>query len=84
MVEQVKQLKNEDGGDLFVYGGAGFVSDLIKHDLIDEYNLFINPVAIGAGKPIFTRLQDRRVMVLVQSKAFDCGVVVMKYIPKRG
>src|SRR5882762_11805704 len=42
IVEEVNKLKNPQGKDLLVYGGAGFVSSLIKHDLIDEYHFFVN------------------------------------------
>jgi len=42
---------------IIVYGGASFDSSLIKENLIDEYYLFINPVAIGNGKTIFKDLK---------------------------
>ena len=41
LVEEVNQLKNRPGKELLVYGGAGFVSSLIKHDLIDQYHFFV-------------------------------------------
>jgi len=47
--EEVNSLKNQSGKDIIVYGGAGFVSSLIKENLIDEYYLFINPTVIGKG-----------------------------------
>ncbi|MEO6232973.1 MAG: dihydrofolate reductase family protein, partial [Ferruginibacter sp.] len=46
LVEKVTQLKSENGKDIIAYGGANFVSALIKHSLIDELHLFINPAAI--------------------------------------
>jgi dihydrofolate reductase len=46
--DEITKLKSkEGGGDIIVYGGASFDSSLIKENLIDEYYLFINPVAIG-------------------------------------
>jgi dihydrofolate reductase len=54
LVEEVNQRKNQEGKDLLVYGGAGFVSSLIKHNLIDEYHLFVNPIATGSGMTIFS------------------------------
>jgi dihydrofolate reductase len=53
IVDEVNRDKNKEGKDLLVYGGAGFVSSLIKHNLIDEYYLFVNPVALGKGMTIF-------------------------------
>jgi dihydrofolate reductase len=45
-VSEIKKLKNVSGKSIIAYGGAEFVSSLIKEDLIDEYHLFVNPVAI--------------------------------------
>src|SRR5438309_1380802 len=49
LVQAVTRLKEQRGKDIVVYGGATFVSALIEHDLIDEFNIFVNPVAIGRG-----------------------------------
>src|SRR5689334_5188789 len=49
LAEAVNRLKSQPGKDMVVYGGATFVSSLIEGDLIDELNLFVNPIAIGEG-----------------------------------
>ncbi len=49
LAEEINKLKNQNGKDIIVYGGATFVSSLIKAGLIEEYHLFINPTAIGYG-----------------------------------
>ena len=77
--ETVNQLKRAPGKDIIVYGGATLVSSLIENGLIDELNLFVNPVAIGNGMRIF---QDRRPMTLTVSVAYPCGIVVNTYKPK--
>jgi dihydrofolate reductase len=64
-----------------VYGGASFVSALIRNNLIDQYHLFINPVAIGKGLTIFGKLTDKRNMIQVHTEAFSCGIVVHQYQP---
>jgi len=51
-VQTVQALKEEDGGPIGV-GGADLAATLTAHQLIDEYHLFVNPVAIGGGKPFF-------------------------------
>lgn len=76
LIEAVNQLKRQPGKDLLVYGGAGFVSSLIQHNLIDELNLFINTVAIGEGLRIFPA---RRTLVLKRSSAYPSGIVVNTY-----
>ncbi|GAB3557978.1 dihydrofolate reductase family protein [Spirosoma fluminis] len=83
LVEEITNLKQQTGGDLIAYGGATFVSALIKHNLIDEYHLLVNPAAIGIGMPIFDQLDRNRPLTLAQSKSFACGIVVLHYEPKR-
>ena len=83
LVEEVGKLKQKDGKDIIVYGGATFVSNLIKENLIDEFHLCINPAAIGSGLTIFGNLEDRLKLKLVQSTAFSNGKVVNHYKPER-
>jgi dihydrofolate reductase len=80
LTEKVTELKNEEGKDILVYGGARFVSSLIEHGLIDEFNLFVNPVAIGAGKRIFT---GRTKLQLIVSQPNPNGIVINTYIPAK-
>ena len=79
LAEAVNRLKRQPGKDLIVYGGATFVSSLIDHGLIDELNLFVNPVAIADGMRIF---HGRRPLELTRSTAYPCGIVVNTYRPK--
>ncbi len=82
-VQEITQLKEQTGKDIIVYGGGSFVSFLIMEGLIDEYNLFVNPVALGKGMTIFNNLEDKLNLTLVKIKAFDCGIVLLCYEPKR-
>jgi dihydrofolate reductase len=83
LVDEVNQRKNQSGKDILVYGGAGFVSSLIKENLIDEYYFFVNPVAIGEGMTIFNRLKETSALTLLKSQTFECGVILQCYEPKR-
>ena len=83
LVDEITQLKKQDGQDIIAYGGATFVSALIQQGLIDEFHLFINPAAIGNGLPIFTGLDHKQNLTLKKSLAFTCGIVVLCYEPKR-
>jgi dihydrofolate reductase len=77
----VTRMKGEMGKDLLVYGGATFVSSLLEHRLIDELNLFVNPVAIGSGMRIF---REKTPLKLARSTAYPCGIVVNSYVPRTG
>jgi dihydrofolate reductase len=73
---EIEKLKNSNSGDIIVYGGATLVSSLINADLIDEYHLIINPVALGKGLAIFKKLTNLK---LVNATPFKCGIVVSHY-----
>ncbi len=79
LADAVKQLKSRPGKDIIVYGGATFVSSMIEHGLIDEMNLFVNPVAIGSGMRVF---KVKMPLKLAASTAYACGIVVNSYLPK--
>lgn len=79
LVEEVKKLKAGDGKDMIVYGGSSFVSALAKEGLIDEFHLFVNPVALGRGVPIFDQLDKWQQLTLKKSITYDCGIVLLHY-----
>ena len=83
LIEEVSKIKSQNGRDIIVYGGASFDSCLIKEKLIDEFYLFINPVAIGNGMTIFKDLNEIQKYTLIESKAFECGKVLLRYEAKR-
>lgn len=83
LAQEITELKTQAGQDIIVYGGAGFVSSLIKENLIDEYNFFVNPVAIGKGMEIFKDLEETFNLTLIKSQAFESGVILHCYEPKR-
>lgn len=83
LVPDVTALKQQNGKDILVYGGAGFVTSLIKENLIDEYNLFVNPVAIGDGMTIFKESGTTFDLKQVDATPYKCGVTVHKYLPAK-
>lgn len=76
LAAEIGNIKQQDGGDIMAYGGAEFVSNLIRSELIDELHLFVNPAAIGSGMAIF---KERTNMKLVKASPFSCGIVVLHY-----
>ncbi|MEC3907511.1 dihydrofolate reductase family protein [Tamlana sp. 2201CG12-4] len=79
LVNQVKKLKNENGKDIIVYGGSSFVSALVKENLIDEFHLFVNPIVLGQGVPIFNQLDNWQQLKLRKSITCDSGIVIQHY-----
>jgi dihydrofolate reductase len=80
---EINSLKNQNGKDIIAYGGGTFVSSLIKEGLVDEFQLFVNPVAIGNGMPIFKELDSKQELILIKAIPFACRIVVLNYELKR-
>ncbi|MER5971608.1 dihydrofolate reductase family protein [Streptomyces sp. NPDC002055] len=76
--EEIRELKEQPGGDL-VLGGAGLAATFMRQDLIDEYRVYVHPVLIGRGKPLFPDTDARTALRLVESRAFGNGVVLLRY-----
>lgn len=79
---EVEFLKKQKGKDMIAYGGTRFVASLIKEDLVDEYNLLINPTILGKGKPIYQSISSLKTLSLVDAIPFKCGVVLLRYKKK--
>ncbi len=79
---KVKQLKELPGKDMVILGSGTIVSALTEMGLIDEYNILINPVILGEGKPHFTGIADRKQLELMDMKRFSSGLVLLTYQPK--
>jgi dihydrofolate reductase len=75
---EVKRLKAQPGGDMSV-GGAGLAASFMQLGLIDEYRLYVHPVILGSGKPMFPPLRDKIGLQLVETRTFGSGVVLLSY-----
>lgn len=84
LAEEITNLKKQSGKDILVFGGAGFVSSLIKEGLIDEYHLIINPTAMGKGMTIFNSLDRIQKFSPTQAKLYSGGKIVLSYKPLNG
>lgn len=76
--DEVRKMKEQPGGDLAV-GGADLAAEFMRHDLIDEYRLYVHPVAIGAGKRLFREPAAAMDLRLLETRAFANGVVLLHY-----
>jgi dihydrofolate reductase len=77
VAEEVNALKAQPGGDIAL-GGADLAATFMRLDLIDEYRLYVHPVVIGAGKPVFAA-GVKAALDLVETRAFSNGVVLLRY-----
>src|SRR5207248_6880384 len=76
--EEIESLKAQPGGDMAL-GGADLAAAFMDHDLIDEYRLYVHPVVIGRGKPLFHPSDARVQLRLIETRTFGNGVVLLRY-----
>jgi dihydrofolate reductase len=74
-------LKQEDGPELQVHGSSNLIQSLLRHNLVDEYRLWVFPVVIGSGKRLFSDGAIPAGLRLVDSKVSTTGVVIGTYEP---
>jgi dihydrofolate reductase len=78
IAEEVARLKEQPGKDMSV-SGAGIAATFMQLGLIDEYRLYIHPVILGSGKPMFQQQPGRINIKLVEQHKFESGVVLLRY-----
>jgi dihydrofolate reductase len=79
IAKEVASLKEQPGLDMIVYGSGSIVSRLMQLDLVDEYVIWLHPVVLGQGIPLFRDVQGKYPLKLLKTKAFSSGVVVLYY-----
>jgi dihydrofolate reductase len=82
LATEVAALKERSDGDIFVFGGPTIVRALIDADLIDEYRLYVHPVLLGGGEPLFPTSESRRGLRLVDARTFDDASVHVRWARK--
>lgn len=78
--KEVLELKQQSGKDIFV-GSRSLIIQLMKLNLIDEYQLCVHPVVVGNGLPLFENINDRTILKLVKTKIFNSGAIILYYEP---
>ncbi|MFG3526900.1 dihydrofolate reductase family protein [Streptomyces sp. NPDC047917] len=76
--EEIRALKAQPGGDLCL-GGADLAATFMRLDLVDEYRVYVHPVLIGRGKPLFPALAHRTALRPTETREFGSGVVLLRY-----
>jgi dihydrofolate reductase len=79
--QQIKKIKEDNGADLQVHGSGNMLQTLLKHNLIDEMNIWIFPAVIGKGKKLFDSGVIPSNLKLKQSRISTSGVIITKYVP---
>jgi dihydrofolate reductase len=82
LATEVARIKEEPGPDVIAWGGAALAASLAAENLIDEYRLAVQPVALGSGDALFEKLGRALHLDLVDARCFPCGVVVNVYRPR--
>jgi dihydrofolate reductase len=79
VVNEIKRLKALPGNNITLLGSGSILTLLAENGLIDEYQVIIDPVAIGAGKSIFDGIKQSLNLKLLSVKSFESGVVLLSY-----
>ena len=80
--ETVKELKQEPGRDILI-GSRSLILQLMKLNMIDEYQLCVHPVIEGKGLPLFENVNHRTILKLMNTKTFSGGAVILYYQPNK-
>jgi len=82
-VDAVRRLRDELSGNIYVHGSRQLAQTLFEHDLVDQLNLMVFPVVLGAGERIFGETSEKKKLRLVESKVVGDGVAILVYEPVR-
>ena len=77
--DNINSLKHQGGKSILIFGSPGASESLLNEGLIDEFWLFVNPVILAQGMPLFKDITVATKLKLVESKTFACGVIALHY-----
>jgi dihydrofolate reductase len=80
--EEVLELKQQAGKNILV-GSPSLIVALMQLDLIDEYQLCVQPIILGNGLPLFKNINDRINLKLLKTKTFGSGSITLYYEPAK-
>jgi dihydrofolate reductase len=79
VAEKIRQIKQQPGPDLHVYGSANLIQTLMKHDLVDEFWLKIYPITLGSGKRLFVEGTIPAAFKVTESQVSPNGIIMVNY-----
>src|SRR4029077_9537228 len=77
--DNINKLKQQEGQNILIFGSPGASQSLLNEGLIDEFWLFVNPIILGQGMPLFKNITGTTKLKLIESKTFACGVIALHY-----
>ncbi len=83
LADEVRTLKEADGGDIVATGSISLVRALVRTGLVDEYRLFVYPVVVGRGARLFEDLTGAPPLRLAEARQFGGGVAYLRYTVAR-
>ena len=83
LADNITKIKKQDGKNILIFGSPAASHSLLSLGLIDEFWLFVNPVLLGEGIPLFKGVTEMTKLRLMESKTFSCGVIALHYETKR-
>ena len=81
--DEINKLKHSSGSEILMFGSPSATHALMAENLIDGYWLFVNPILLGQGIPLFKNINDQTALALVNTNIFPSGVVCLQYDVKR-
>jgi dihydrofolate reductase len=81
VAEELSQIKQQPGKDIAIFGSSALTVNLLPSGLIDELRIMVNPVILGAGKSMFKTADERIGLVLLETRSFTSGNVLLRYAP---
>ena len=81
--DRINEIKQGPGSDILLFGSPTATHSLIQLNLIDGYWLFVNPIILGQGIPLFTDIKEKIKLKLLTSRQFTCGVTELNYTVNR-
>jgi dihydrofolate reductase len=81
--DSINTIKFEPGKDIIIFGSPTAAHSLMEHDLIDDYWLFVNPVLLGDGIPMFKSIKEKLKLRVLEAKTLGSGVVCLHYERRR-
>ena len=76
---EIKKMKQASGKDILIFGSPSVVHSLMEDELIDDYWLFVNPILLGEGIPLFKNIKHRIKLNLVKTIPFNSAVICLHY-----
>lgn len=83
LAENITKIKNQEGKNILIFGSPRASHSLLQLGLIDEFWLFVNPVLLGEGMPLFKGITEITKLNLLETKTFAGGVIALHYERKR-